>query len=50
MGLDIENKENLVLYQMKVMHKKAPNMEEIKHKLRRMRVEKMRVCREELGR
>jgi hypothetical protein len=38
MGLNLDNKENLVLYNLKVLERKAPDMNEIKHKLSKIRM------------
>jgi hypothetical protein len=42
MGLKLDNKENLVLYNIKVLQRKAPDMGQIKLKLNKIRLDKMR--------
>ncbi len=48
MGLTPDNQENLILYDIKVLEKKPPVMEEIRAKLKKRRVDKIIHCMERI--
>lgn len=47
-GLTPDNQENLILYDIKVLEKKPPVMEEIRAKLKKRRIDKIVQCKERL--
>ena len=48
MGATFDNQENLNLYKIKLRESKRPRMEELKNHLKRIRINKIRLCKEKL--